>query len=411
MNVLKLRSADLEAADADNATVADPQRQLDLYKRAFDKIQTVCHRAGNGDLEARIIEIEGFDDIRPVFESINHMLDLTDAFVRESGASLKSANEKRYYREFLTRGMLGDFGRGAGLINGARETMERMEAETAEIRNRLADEFDSTVAEVVRAVAAAAERLSSSAAVMVEEAETMHQQCVTVASAAEVANENTYTVAVGSQELTSSILEISRQVNESTHATQRVVDQVQRTNEAVGELTDAASKVDTVVDFIREIAGQTNLLALNATIEAARAGDAGKGFAVVAHEVKSLAKQSADATQDIEVQINTIKDASGLTSEAVGRIGGEADQVSEFSTAVASAIEEQTAATDEISNSVQRAAEGIEGAAQGITSIEDASRRTGSAAKDVLDAAGELSRHSATLDQEVAKFLREIRST
>ena len=410
-NKRRARMADFESEIEQDPAPSTPDDELETYKRAFGKIEDICRRAASGDLEARIVEIEDFSEVRPVLEAINKLLDLTDAFVRESGASLHSASEGKYYRQFLTRGMLGDFGRGAGEINAARQAMERMETETAALRIRLADDFQSTVEKVVKEVATAAEGLASSSETMAETAEAAHQQCIAVANASEQANESTNVVAAGSHQLSASISEISRQVNDSMGATQRVIDEVDRTTETVQELTGAATRIDSVVDFIREIAGQTNLLALNATIEAARAGDAGKGFAVVAHEVKSLAKQSADATQDIETQIRAIKDGSGLTSDAVGSIAGEAARVSEVATAIASAIEEQTAATTEISESAQRAAASIQEVTTSISSIKDASGHTGTVAKDVQRAAEELSQHSATLDNEVAQFLHQLRAS
>ena len=148
------------------------------------------------------------------------------------------------------------------------------------------------------------------------------------------------------------------------------------------------------MQLIETIAGQTNLLALNATIEAARAGDAGKGFAVVASEVKSLANQTAKATEDIRVQIGEIQAATGQTVDAIRSIGATIRQMSEIATTIASAVEEQGAATREIATNVHQAAQGTSDIATNIEGVSRAATDTGSAATQVLGAAGELSKQA-----------------
>jgi methyl-accepting chemotaxis protein len=380
------------------------------FRKALKKAEAVCLQAAGGDLEARITDIEGFDESRGLFVAINKLLDLTDAYVRESGASLEYASRGKYFRPFLLRGMLGDFRRGAQMINTAREAMERMEVEAKELRRRLADDFEASVATVVEAVTTAAAELEETAKEMSADAEVVHQQSLAVAAASEEATNNTQSVATSSEQLSASINEISRQVSDSATATRGVVAEVERANEAVLGLTDAARKIDKVVEFIREIAGQTNLLALNATIEAARAGDAGKGFAVVAHEVKTLASQTANATADIAAQIKAIQGASRLTASAIEGINTRTGQVNEVTTAIASAVEEQSAATTEISGGVQQAAAGTQEVSRNIVRITEASEKTGTAAREMLGAAGALSQQANAVTNQVNEFLEHIRS-
>ena len=167
-------------------------------------------------------------------------------------------------------------------------------------------------------------------------------------------------VASATEELSSSVNEISRQVQESARMASDAVGQARGTTERVSELSKAATRIGDVVELINTIAGQTNLLALNATIEAARAGEAGRGFAVVASEVKALAEQTAKATGEIGQQINGIQAATQDSVNAIKEISGTIEKLSEISSTIAAAVEEQGAATQEISRNVQQAAQGTQ---------------------------------------------------
>ena len=183
-----------------------------------------------------------------------------------------------------------------------------------------------------------------------------------------------------------------------------------KTNATVEGLAKTAQRIGDVVQLIETIAGQTNLLALNATIEAARAGDAGKGFAVVASEVKSLASQTAKATEEIRAQISEIQGATGQTVEAIRSIGATIRQMSEIATTIASAVEEQGAATREIATNVHQAAQGTSDIATNIEGVSRAASDTGAAATQVLGAAGELSKQAETLRHDVDEFLATVRA-
>jgi methyl-accepting chemotaxis protein len=175
-------------------------------------------------------------------------------------------------------------------------------------------------------------------------------------------------------------------------------------------LSDAAQKIGQVVQLIQDIASQTNLLALNATIEAARAGDAGKGFAVVASEVKSLATQTAKATEEIAGQIAAIQGATGQAVSAMKSIDGTIGEISEISTAIAAAMEEQGAATSEITRNTQEAARGTQDVSANIGGVMQAASETGAAAAQVLGSSSELGKQAETLRSEVDDFLAKIRA-
>jgi methyl-accepting chemotaxis protein len=270
--------------------------------------------------------------------------------------------------------------------------------------------FEAVVGEIVETVASAATELEASANVLTVTAERSQELAVTVAAASEEASTNVQSVASASEELSSSVNEISRQVQESSRVASEAVDQAQQTNGRVGELAQAASRIGDVVELINTIAGQTNLLALNATIEAARAGEAGRGFAVVASEVKALAQQTAKATDEISQQISGIQNATEQSVGAIKEIGDTIGRMSEISSAIAAAVEEQGAATQEISRNIQHAAMGTSEVSSNITDVQRGATETGAASAQVHSAAKSLSTESNRLKIEVEKFLDSVRA-
>jgi methyl-accepting chemotaxis protein len=295
-----------------------------------------------------------------------------------------------------------------------REATERHKAEAEAERRagmlKLADTFEAGIKGVVGSVASQATEMQSAAQAMTHTAEQGTHQATAVAASVEQASANVQTVASSAEELSSSVLEIGRQVEQSSKIAGQAVIDADRTNATVEGLDRTAQRIGEVVQLIETIAGQTNLLALNATIEAARAGDAGKGFAVVASEVKSLASQTAKATEEIRAQIGDIQGATGQTVEAIRSIGATIRQMSEIATSIASAVEEQGAATREIATNVHQAAQGTTDIATNIEGVSRAASDTGAAAAQVLSAAGELSKQSETLRRDVDEFLATVRA-
>jgi methyl-accepting chemotaxis protein len=274
----------------------------------------------------------------------------------------------------------------------------------------LADAFEGAVGEIVETVSSAATELEASANTLSTTAERSQELAVAVAAASEEASTNVQSVASASEELTASVNENSRQVQESSRVASDAVHQAQKTNDRVGELSKAAARIGDVVELINTIAGQTNLLALNATIEAARAGEAGRGFAVVASEVKALAEQTAKATGEIGQQITGIQSATHESVDAIKEIGDTIGRMSEISSTIAAAVEEQGAATQEISRNIQQAAQGTSQVSSNITDVQRGASETGSACSQVLSAAQSLSVESNRLKVEVDKFLNSVRA-
>ena len=286
----------------------------------------------------------------------------------------------------------------------------RAESQRKSDMTKLADGFEGAIGEIVETVSSAATELEASASTLSSTAGRAQELATVVATASEEASTNVHSVASAAEEMSSSVREISRQVQDSARIAGEAVSQAQSTTERVSELSRAASRIGDVVELINAIAGQTNLLALNATIEAARAGEAGRGFAVVASEVKALAEQTAKATGEIGQQIGGIQAATQESVGAISQITGTIARLSEISSAIAAAVEEQGAATQEIARNVQQAAGGTQQVSSNVGEVQRGASETGAASSQVLSAAQMLSRDSNRLKLEVGKFLNSVRA-
>jgi len=274
---------------------------------------------------------------------------------------------------------------------------------------RLASEFESNVASVVDEVITASTQMQAVSEALSASAEESTQQATEVSGSAMEANQNVMTVASAAEELTASIAEITRQVQAAVKMSDQAVDEADVTNQNVGRLASVSEEIGQVVRVITDIAEQTNLLALNASIEAARAGDAGRGFAVVAGEVKELASQTAQATEQISAQISAIQTESDGAAKAIAHIGETIKQMSDINSAIAAATEEQNEATREIAQSVQYASDATHRVTEAISTVTAASADTGRSAADVLLAAGGIRNKGEDLATRVRDFLASLR--
>ncbi|PTM60237.1 methyl-accepting chemotaxis protein [Phreatobacter oligotrophus] len=316
---------------------------------------------------------------------------------------------------------VGDVARAAVVFRENGLAKQRMEEEqrAAEQRaaeekrrsmNELADQFDRAVGGIVGSVSSAATELEAAARTLTSTAEETSIQTSAVASASEQMANNVQTVASATEEMSISAREIATQVAKSSEIAEKAVHEAGETGRKMQELSTTTQSIGAIVSLIDAIAAQTNLLALNATIEAARAGEAGKGFAVVASEVKQLAEQTSKATAQIGAQITQIQDATGGAAAAINGISETIRQMSAISASIAAAMEEQTSATGEIARNVQQASAGTAEVSSNIEGVNQSASSTGAAASQVLASAGELSRNSERLQQELQTFLATVRA-
>ena len=271
---------------------ADERAELNAYRAAFSTLADVCTRAAGGDLEARVPVLEGDERLTHVRNSMNRLLDLTDAFVREAGASLQAASQGRYHRAFLPQGMLGSFRTGAQMVNDARLAMQESAARlSAADRSRLslADDFEVAVLGASQQVASASTELGATAEVL-------------------------------------------------TGSARAAVDEAERAGSTIASLGATSTNIQRVVTMISDIASQTRLLGLNASIEAAHAGEAGAGFLVVAREVKNLANQAASAAGQIATEVAGVQAAAAESGEVLAGISNTVRDMHDHVLAIATAV-------------------------------------------------------------------------
>ncbi|MCK1714067.1 MULTISPECIES: methyl-accepting chemotaxis protein [unclassified Bradyrhizobium] len=346
--------------------------------RRIGALQQSMQLLANGDLETEIYRSNNHDDEISVM-----------------------ANTLQVFRESMIEARAMSSEQDKDRIAKA-ERAARMEAKIAE--------FESTVRSALDNLAQSANSMQSTAQSMSNTADQSNALVNAVASAAEETSVNVQTVSAGTEQLSSSIAEISRQVVTSAEIARKAVDEAGSTDATVQSLADSASRISVVVDLIQTIASQTNLLALNATIEAARAGEAGRGFAVVASEVKSLASQTAKATEDIRSQITSMQQVTTSAVGAIQGIGRIIGEINDVTTTIAAAVEEQGAATREIARNIQHAAGGTSEVSSNIVGVSTASAEAGAAASEVLGASDALRREADMLRGEIDAFLNNMRA-
>ncbi|MFT5487540.1 MAG: methyl-accepting chemotaxis protein [Paracoccaceae bacterium] len=362
-------------------------------------------------LQNRELDIEIKSTSRDEIGAVSHALKDFQKSLVESEQLKKESEEKE--REVLRSRMQ--------MEQAQRESEEkadearRLAEETAAEERRqnlleLAEVFEQEVGSVVAEITDASSDLKSNATSLQANASEATSQSAAVAAASEETTTSVQTVASAAEELSASIQEITRQVSESASTARNAVTEADTANDRVGGLEIAARKIGEVVELINDIASQTNLLALNATIEAARAGEAGKGFAVVATEVKSLADQTARATDEIGGQIAAIQEATGEAVSAIGSIGATIRTVDDISSAIAAAVDEQGSSTQEISVNIQQVSAAADEVNTNINAVSQAAGNTGEAANHVLESAETLSGQAARLNEAVGEFLNRVRA-
>jgi methyl-accepting chemotaxis protein len=380
-------------------------RQRGLILR---RIAETCRDIAAGDFERRVMLTHEKDpDIIKLGHAVNGIVDAADAYLRESVAMFEHAAEEKFYRKILTTGMTGYFRRGATILNGSLDKVR----ENISIRmNDAAKKLEANVGGIIGTLTSAAESMTMTAQQMKAASDQTSQISGVVAAGATEASANVQTVASAAEELSASSSEIARQIDSVAKQSSSAAHDAQITRKEVEDLNTLAGSVGEVVNTIKDIADQTNLLALNATIEAARAGEAGKGFAVVADEVKKLANETGQKTEEIDQRVVRIQQAIRESAEAMQKIIDSVTSIDAATTTVASAVEEQNAATAEIGRNVAEASAGTQQVSDSILDVQRKAAETGQAADLVFNAASDLQSQADMLRHEVERFIEEIRA-
>ena len=288
---------------------------------------------------------------------------------------------------------------------------ERQETEARrQQRKQLADTFEHEVSGLIQRVASAANQLTKTAETMLGSSQESTENAKAVATAAQQSSSSVQAVATSADQLHSSIQEVGKQITRSSEVANDASARAKSTNETMDRLSHAAGKIGEAVRLINDIAERTNLLALNATIEAARAGEAGKGFAVVADEVKSLARQTGNATEEIQSYVNEIQSSSNEAVSAIGDISKVIDEINEIASSISSSVEEQVASASEISQNINAAARGAGEVAENIEGVRQLAKQTGDHAAEVQSAAENVSTDLDHLSRQVDDFVEGIRN-
>lgn len=340
---------------------------------------------------------------------------ILDAIARISARDYATpVPQSRYPDEFGTMAAalesLRESAATAERLGQERESQQALQLARSGTVDEACRSFDDAVQAVIHSVAASTRELDATATEVRTLVSESSSQTAAVSSAAEQATNNLESIAAATEELSASVGEISAQVQSSARDAREAVSQVEQTNATVEILDQTAGRISEVVKMIHAIAGQTNLLALNATIEAARAGEAGRGFAVVAGEVKSLAAQTATATEEISRQVEEIQGATGQAVAAIRSIGGAISGIDEKMTAIAAAVEQQRAATTEISRNFQHAAQGTREVTDTIGSVAKLNRETGNAGTVLSQSVTKMSADADRLRVAVEGFLGAVKS-
>jgi len=391
-------------------TVTQERDEAVAWIRAIGRI---CRAAAQGDLEHRLTRVDNRLGIADDLFSVNDAMDTADAFVRESAAALVAASERRFHRDLRPRGLQGAFLRAAGLINEAIGEMKAKHELLESVReNRLvlADQFEERIAEVALAVAAAATQTRVTAEQLAHTTSENKDRANNVAAAAEEASVSVQDVLSNMDEMAEVTEAIDRESVSAGDVARQATVQMSSAREMVDRLANASSTISGVIGLINTIADQTNLLALNATLEAARAGEAGKGFAVVAGEVKDLARQTREATTDVEAQVSTIQHSVGAVSSSMDEVRDVIDEIGQGTERIGETVLRQRTAAEAIHRSLHEASLGATEVSTHVLGVSDAAVETESVAESLGQASSELSELAATLQQDVSEFLRVLRA-
>ena len=373
------------------------------------KADLICKQLARGDFSVRILNVREKGEVGELLLGINDMVDRMDAFIREATACMQAVSDNRYFRKILPNGMQGALARGSEIINRAISSVGHKMNKFVEVANDVDHSLGKVVGEVTRSV----DDLKQTADNLEAAVQNANGRTEVAVGGAQDTALSVDTISSASEQMSMSIGEISQQVSKTSQIANRAVADAQGAKATIVEMVATAQKIGQVVLLIDDIAKQTNLLALNATIEAARAGEAGKGFAVVANEVKTLAEQTTQATDEIRGQIQAIQQATELSAQSFEGIMSTIEEINHYTANISAAVEEQSAASREIASSAQRASEGTTSVSSSMGDLSTEISVVSQAAGDVMQLTGRLSSETVTdvrsLLVKMENFMEELK--
>ena len=375
--------------------------------RRISRQMAVMDEWGKGLMGPRVQPIMCNDEIGILSHEINRLGDNMEAFMMEIVSSLQAMSSGDLDRRIDVRGLSLEMKRTGDAINASLNGVADFTRKAQETQNALA-EFEEHIRDVAQEMENVSQQIEQQANQLATSAENSKERAVNSAGGAEVAAQNVATVAAATEELTASIAQEGEHIVAAGEIVGRAVSQADSTRATVGELGKATRQIGDVVQLISEIAEQTNLLALNASIEAARAGEAGRGFAVVAGEVKDLANQTAQATDQISRQIKRLQAESDQSTEAIHKIADTISEVGDITAQITSEANQQEEATQEISMSIQNANDSVIQVTENMSVVTEAAESTGQAAQEMLEAAQQLQETTGNLNSFVFDFLHKL---
>ncbi len=374
-------------------------------RRGLDAATEVCSQIGWGNFEVRAKDYTEAGEVRELMTSMNHMIDRTDAFLREAAASMTAIENNRYYRRIQPGGLNGSYLQNAEIMNMAIETIK---GRVGAFRQST-DSFESQISQIAQSLMASAEQMTGTAEEMETSAVSNSEVVTAIADAADLTAENVNAAASAADHLSSTASEISGQIERSIEIARAAVTQVTQGQDKANSLRTSAEAIGEIIELISSIADQTNLLALNATIEAARAGEMGKGFAVVAAEVKELATQTAKATQEITQSLEEVDAASRDTAQSFDTISKTITEIESITTMISNASVKQAEATQAIQENVTNTVACTNKVTGIVDGVAQNAATTHAASKTVLSSAESMSSNAGQLTEAVTAFFKSLK--
>jgi methyl-accepting chemotaxis protein len=374
-------------------------------KSSIKEIANVCDQAAKGNLEPRVILLPDGGDVKVLANSVNHLLDMADAFVRESKASFAAVEKGNFNRRIVERGILGTYDIAAKGVNTAIIAMDKRFSDFAE----LIASAEETTQRVLGHVVEASSRLKDDSYQMLSASHSAQDGVSNIGQSASATTEDAHLVANSASALSASSGEIDSQLMHSVNVNMDAEAKIAQTRQAMNSLTLAMKEIGPIANIIREVAGQTRLLALNASIEAVRAGEAGVAFAVVAGEVKSLADQTANASEDIVSRIGGIERTANIAQETIESFVKTVEELTSISDQISQAVSNQLQSSNNISDAIRNTASRSDEVKGQVNNVLAAIRQTSSQAENLSQAAVELENEASQLNEELGQFLYSAR--